>query len=310
MTRLGHCFRPLWRLLFALGALSAAWPGISWTAHAEDFLACWSFDQVKDGRTTERVAGIEDTIGGNFKQTAGVVGKALLFDGFTTEIVRPAASAPRLPDNFTLEAWLALGAYPWNWCPLIEQCNGTNAGYSVAIGPRGQLRLGLASGNRWIECVSKDFTLPLRQWTHVAATFVRGKGLAIHVNGEAAGQFDVGDAVTPAADADLRIGVIPAPAKPSNIHREFGTLPGWFSLDGIVDELKLHRTGLEPGGGPSGVSPAPRPAAEPDLPLRKMPSGPPGPRPVWRLLHPVEILRRLGRALAGGAGPRRAGAFR
>lgn len=123
---------------------------------------------------------IEDAIGGNFKQTSGVVGQALLLDGFTTEITRPAASAPRVPDSFTIEAWVALGAYPWNWCPLIEQSSGTNAGYSLTIGPRGQLRLGLAISGQWREAVSKDFALPLRQWTHVAATFEKGRGLTVY----------------------------------------------------------------------------------------------------------------------------------
>ena len=40
------------------------------------------------------MAAVEDAIGGNFMETPGVVGKALKFDGFTTEIVRPAATQP------------------------------------------------------------------------------------------------------------------------------------------------------------------------------------------------------------------------
>jgi hypothetical protein len=74
----------------------------------------------------------------------------------------------------------------------------------------------------------------------------------------------------------LRIGVIPAPTKPSNIHREHGTLPGWFSLDGILDELKIHSRALNPTEVQAAYA-AVRPAAEPELPLRKLPSGPAGP---------------------------------
>jgi len=247
-----------------------------------DPLAWWKFDEVSDGRTPERGAQRGDPIAGNFKLVPGVAGKALKFDGFTAEIVRPAASAPRLTDSFTIEAWVALGAYPWNWCPLIEQSSETNAGYSLAIGPRGQFRLGLAAGGKWRECMTKDvllpkdFLLPLRQWTHVAASFERGKGLAVYVNGAPAGSTNVSGAWTPAAKADLRIGVIPAPAKPSNIHREHGTLPGWFSLDGIVDELKIHPRALSPTEVQAAFA-AVKPSAAPDLPLRKMPAGAPGP---------------------------------
>jgi hypothetical protein len=264
------------KLAFTIGVFAAFGAGSLRAAPAEELLAWWSFDQVQNGKTTERAAMTEDAIGGNFSPTAGVVGQALLFDGFTTEIIRPAASVPRLPDNFTLEAWVALGAYPWNWCPLIEQCSATNAGYSLAIGPRGQLRLGLASSGQWRECGSKDFALPLRQWTQVSATFERGKGLTVFVNGESAGHTYVNGTITPAPDSDLRIGVIPNPVKPSNIHREHGTLPGWFSLDGIVDELKIHALALNPTEVQAAYAVV-RPAAEPDLPLRKMPSGPPGP---------------------------------
>jgi len=209
------------KLAVAVGTFAAFAPGILLAAPSEELLAGWSFEQVQNGKTSDRVTQVEDTIGGHYQQTPGVVGKALQFDGFTTEIIRPAASAPRLPDSFTLEAWVALGAYPWNWCPLIEQSSGTNAGYSLAIGPRGQLRLGLASGGQWRECVSKDFILPLRQWTHVTATFERGKGLTVYANGESAGHVDVSGAITPAPGADLRIGVIPAPT------RHWSTWPWW-----------------------------------------------------------------------------------
>jgi hypothetical protein len=265
-----------WPRLWGAGLFAVAAAGALQAAPNEDLLAWWSFDQVQNGQTLDRTARIEDAVGGNFKQTAGVVGTALQFDGFTTEIVRPAATAPRLGPAFTLEAWVALGAYPWNWCPLIAQSSGTNAGYSLAIGPRGQLRLGLASRGHWRECVSKDFMLPLRQWTHVAATFERGKGLTVYVNGQSAGQAPVSGALTPAPHADLRIGVIPGPVKPSHIYREHGTLPGWFALDGIVDELKLHAHALSAAEIHTAFA-AVQPATAPELALRKLPAGPPGP---------------------------------
>jgi hypothetical protein len=245
-------------------------------APAGDLVAWWSFDRVQNGKTPDGVARVEDAIGGNFQQTPGVVGTAMQFDGFTTEIVRAAASAPRLGQAFTLEAWVALGAYPWNWCPIISQSRGQQAGYYFAVGPRGQLSLQLAAGGKWLACTSKDFALPLRKWVYVAGTFERGKGLVIYVNGQEEGRVPASGAFTRASKAELRIGVIPAPAKPSNIHREHGTLPGWFSLDGIVDELKIHPRALNPTEVQSAYG-AVRPATEPELPLRKMPSGPPGP---------------------------------
>ena len=41
----------------------------------------------------------------------------------------------------------------------------------------------------------------------------------------------------PAAGTECRIGMVAAPEKPSDIHREWGTIASWFGIDGIVDEL-------------------------------------------------------------------------
>ncbi len=266
--RFGRLTRQLFCFLCGVGFVTSAL--------GADPSMWWRFDVMMDARTPERTAPSGDLVTGNFKLVPGIAGHALKFDGFTTELVRPAASVPRLPDNFTIEAWVALGAYPINWCPLIEQRNGTNAGYSIALGPRGELRLSLASGGQWRECVSKDFILPLRQWSQVAATFEPGRGLMIYVDGQPAGHTDVGGAITPAPNSDLHLGAIPAPTKPSNLYREHGTLPGWFSLDGIVDELKVHAYALSAEEIQSSFA-AVKPAAAPEFAARKMPSGPPGP---------------------------------
>ncbi|MCX7048533.1 MAG: LamG domain-containing protein [Candidatus Sumerlaeota bacterium] len=256
-------------ILFCRGAMQAA--------PDEQLTAWWSFDQVVDHKTPERVARVDYLIGGAVTQTRGVVGAALKFDGFTTELKQEAASAPRLDSAFTLETWVALGAYPWNWCPIISQSRGQQAGYYFAVGPRGQLTMQMAVDDKWFVCTSKDFALPLRKWAHVAGAFQPDKGLAIYVNGQEAGSTATAKgAFTAAKDEALIIGVIPAPVKPSNIHREHGTLPAWFSLDGIVDELKIHKRALNAQEVAAAFAVV-QPASEPDLPLRKMPSGPAGP---------------------------------
>ena len=81
-----------WKLVLFAGAFAACSVSALPAAPAENLLAWWSFDQVPNGRTLERVALMEDVVGGNCKQPPGVVGKALQFDGFSMEIVRPAAA--------------------------------------------------------------------------------------------------------------------------------------------------------------------------------------------------------------------------
>ena len=53
----------------------------------------------------------------------GVSGKSLQFDGYKTAVKIPAKIAPKPTTEITLEGWIAIGAYPWNWCPIIQQAD-------------------------------------------------------------------------------------------------------------------------------------------------------------------------------------------
>jgi len=235
----------------------------------------WSFDQGRDNIAIDGAGGMNDTIEGNFKRCPGVIGTAVKFDGFSTAIIRPAADAPRLGEAFTIQAWVALGAYPWNFCPIVSQAAPGHAGYTFAVGPQGQVSLQLAVGGQWQQCASEDFAIPLRTWVHVAGVFDPQHGLAVYVNGKAAGALAAAGEPTFAADVDLRIGIPHTKLKPSNIHREHGTLAGWFTLDGLMDEIRIHDRPLPAEA--IAAAAAVTPAAQPDLPPRVLPSGPEGP---------------------------------
>jgi len=119
----------VWRAAAVLTAATGTASALADTPTGDrELLAWWSFDRIDERATADSVAASNDSIGGNFKAVAGVLGKAVKFDGFTTEIVRPAAAAPKVGKSFTLEAWVALGAYPWNWCQLVNQGRELHAG--------------------------------------------------------------------------------------------------------------------------------------------------------------------------------------
>jgi len=245
-------------------------------AEAEDPLAWWQFDSAAEGLVVDRAAGRDDRIEGNFKLIRGAAGKALLFDGFTTVIDRPAGDAPRLSGDFTIEAWIAQGAYPWNWCPVITQQRDEQAGYAFSVGPRGQIRLEVAVDGQWRSCTSEDWVLPLRKWMHIAATFDSAQGITLYVNGKKAGTLEVQGPAAFAPDIDLRIGANHKLMKPSNIHREHGTVASFWCLDGAIDELRVHNRALAPAEvARSFAAAAPPPDCE--IQARRMPSGPKGP---------------------------------
>jgi hypothetical protein len=236
--------------------------------------ARWSFDGKTVETVVDDVSGTRDPIAGNFRIVTGVSGEALKFDGYTSVVTRKAADAPELASSFTLEAWVALAAYPWSWCPVVDR-SAERAGYALEIGPDGELAVKVFSGSAWRVCISHQ-AIPLRTWTHVAGVFQPGKGLTVFIDGREQGRLEFRGGMIPARRADLVIGSVPRPAEPAYIHREHGTLPGWYSLDAVLDEVALHGRPLS-ADALSRAYAAMMPETDPDIPPRVLPSGPAGP---------------------------------
>ncbi len=254
-------------MTFDLRGLAALWLTIASvpavTAADAPPLAQWRFETG-------------DLVAGAHRLVEGVSGRALRLDGYTTRVVQKAAEAPRLGSTFSVDAWVALAAYPWNWCPILAQEKDGDAGYFFGVGPRGELSLRLAVGGRWVSVESAQ-TLPLRRFIHVAAVFRQNEGVRLYVDGVETGRLETRGALTTAPEQDVVLGANRAKVLPSHpVPPAEGTRPSWFSLDGILDEVRLFDRAL----GPEDVTrEARRPQASqpPDLPPRVLPSGPAGP---------------------------------
>jgi len=263
------------RVLRALALVLLAVTSESLWAAGKEPVLWWSFDEQTAGTVKDAACDAKDIIDGNHKYMPGPSGSALKPDGFTTCIERKAANAPSLDSAFAVEAWIAQAAYPWNWCPVIAQQDAQNKGYRLAVGPNGDFSLEVAVGGKWQRCVSEKNLLPLREWTHIAGTYDPEKGITLFANGKDAGHLDVKGKPDWARDANIRALMNYEKTKPSDIHRPFGTLPGWFSIDGLVDEIKLFDTALEAERIKEEAAPRDK-LASPALPPRKMPYGPEG----------------------------------
>lgn len=251
-----------------------------------DPVAWWPFDEVGEQGSQDRVSQTNDRLEGYHRLVDGVAGKALVFDGYTSVLRRASAKAPLLTDAFTIESWVALGAYPWNVVPFVDHGDDEMRGLIFGIGPRGELSLRVAADGRWLEATSADFALPLRKWSHLAARYDAASGLALFIDGRLVAQRAPSDAtalggrnlrrgrVIPPRGLDLLIGGVRAPLRPTPWHRK-GTLPSWYSLDGVLDELRIYdvaRSDAELARAAAAVTPGP-----PPLPPRVFPSGPKGP---------------------------------
>jgi len=239
-------------------------------------VAWWNFDSIGNNLVVDLTCKVKDSVSGNFKVTRGVKDNSIRLDGFTTRITREASRAPNLSGTFTIEAWIALAAYPWNWCPIITQADEEKAGYSFGIGPRGEFGIKVSVDGKWQKCLSEDFVIPLKKWVHVACVFDAIEGITLYLNGRKAGNAPVKGNISFAKDSDLLIGMNYKKVKPSHPVRPFGTLPAWYSLDGNLDEIKIYDRAVQPGEIANSYKNH-KPDSDPEFQPRIMPSGPKGP---------------------------------
>ena len=76
---------------------------------------------------------------------------------------------PQKLNNWSMEAWVALGAYPWLWGALIDLMD-KDEGLTVGITDLGEFGFKYISGNKTIKIISEE-QIPLYEWTHVAISF-------------------------------------------------------------------------------------------------------------------------------------------
>ena len=252
----------------------------------------------------------DDRLKGNGWLVPGVVGQALQLDGIAAHVLVPASSVPALTGSFTVEGWVALGAYPFNDAPILQQQNGATAGFFLGVGDRGQVRFDVTAGGRQVSIVSTSH-LDLRQWAHVAGVFEDGKGIALYVNGESAGAASATGAFQQAGRSDLWIGRNADEMEQSasvGARRQQATR---ILLDGILDELKITPHAMSATELGAAYARA-RPATPPPLDARSLPTLPAGSKrfgafytrlhyykgwdDVWRVGDEADVVVRFDRA--------------
>ena len=204
----------------------------------------WDFENIKNRGAVEESTNIADTIEGNFEWVQGVTGKGLRLDGFTTRIIRNGKDIKKPGTAFTIEAWVALGEYPLNWCPVITTESDEVKGYRLRIGPYGQVSFETAISEQWISCTSANEAIPLRKWMHIVGVYTEQKEMSLYVNGELLSSLAIKGSLTFPLKTTCVLGMVTVPGRPSNTIRTWGTVEAWYGLDGIVDEIKVFDTAL------------------------------------------------------------------
>jgi hypothetical protein len=199
----------------------------------------WSFD-AEDGRhSVDDIQQKKDSIYGSFEYVPGISGNAIKLDGFRTFIKRDRYDLSNLKSSFTVEAWIALASYPWSWAPVMDCSYERLKGFFFGIGPEGHVGFKTAAGNTWHELIT-DISIPLREWTHVAAVFEPGKKITVFINGTESVSVKIKGNFVPRLDGSLTIG---RNNGPQTWHEpQFTTNNAYFFLDGILDEIRISGT--------------------------------------------------------------------
>ncbi len=211
---------------------------------------CFKFDEGAGDDTKEDVGGAITAVAGHktlWKK--GVSGTALQFDGYHTVVVIPAAKAPAIAGGcLTLDGWFALGAYPWNWAPIIQQ--GDDDGYFLGVDSHGYPGFMVKVDGVWQKLSVPNKPpyddanhLALFKWYHAAGTYDKNDGmLRLYVNGKEVANKSVGKGGVQTANADVRVGKAGILRTPTEGTHD--TLPSDFGIDALIDEVRVYNVAL------------------------------------------------------------------
>lgn len=243
----------------------------------DGLLAWWKLDEGKGKTAIDSISQKEDTIFGNFWYVPGVSGTGVKFDGFTTHIIRKAGDVPRFTDAFSVGAWVAPQAYPWNWCAIVNQEKDRKKGYFFGIDELGHVGLELAVDGEWKQCTTEERIRFMTEWAHIAATFDKDKGIAVYINGKKRASLPVKGRMDVAENIDLQIGRNLTLLPPAALVRPEVSFPSSYSFDGIIDEVKIYERALTRQEIMNDYQSS-KPKTKPALEWRKLPEIPPGPK--------------------------------
>jgi hypothetical protein len=207
----------------------------------ESPVAWWKFDEAQGNLARDAISSNEHTIDGHKSLwKRGVSGTALGFDGYFSQIAVPEAEAPSLGCSFTIDAWVVLGAYPWDSAPIIHhsiKCG--EDGYYLGFNSLGRV-LFVVNGTQ----ITSTDPVPLNRWIHVAGVY-GGGSMEIYVDAvESARSAASGAPDLPSTP--LVIGMNNEDLRATDPVREEHHYPFRFGIEGLVDEIKLYDRKLSP----------------------------------------------------------------
>ncbi len=212
--------------------------------------AAWAFDEGSGKTAREQVSGQDDPISyvfnnARFKPSsdpmwrAGIRGRALLFDGYSTWVTHPLDDFSTPAAAFTISAWVAPRSFEagigGQLSAIVNQHDRlAMQGFILGTFTHGEWSLQVGTGSAWHEIWSRDQRLPRHAWAYVTATFDSLSGcLRLYLDGERVAEqaLPPGITIQPAVK-DVLIG---RNNNPTRIGHSFEA----NLFDGIIDQLEI-----------------------------------------------------------------------
>lgn len=227
-------------------------------------VALWKFDTLektervtpgiyreKDAPDIERISNVSDEISGAksrifgnfFKLVKGIEGNALLLDGISSFMSCDGGSAPELTGDFSVGAWIALGAYPTNWCPVIDHGTAIGKGYFLGIDAYGHAGFKIFTAGKYYEIQSEE-RLALKKWRHLQGIYSKANGIELYVDGKLVASQKTEGNFQNATGSLLLIGRHSIKRKPDGTIRPNATEAVYTFFDGLIDEVMVHNRSL------------------------------------------------------------------
>lgn len=247
-------------LIFCSLALAILFLSEAYTmADKKSLSAYWSFDEGKGSHLQDMKTNRVDSIhyifnkarfkpnSGPLWQRKGIAGGALLFDGYSTWIERPAAAFKTPAQAITISVWIAPRAFEHGaegkLSAIVNQHDqAKKEGFILGMYRHGRLSFQVGTGSTWLELWEESHLLKKNTWSYVVATYdARSARATLYLNGE-----QVAEKTLPKSQKGLSI-------KPSaeklliGKHNRNAKLARYFDLNmynGLMDELKIYGSAL------------------------------------------------------------------
>jgi hypothetical protein len=205
------------------------------------------FDQNTEKTTLESVSGQTYNIKGHKALSKrGISLDALNLDGYYSGVSTNNISISALDFGFTISGWVALGAYPFDWAPLIHQSEWQKRGFYLGIDQNGYPGFHLGCGSQWISVVDST-ALDLFQWYNLSAVYnAHGNKISLLINGNVVAKHNLKAEKPNYSSTPLLIGLNREKMPPSDGRIRRGKWPSLFGIDGLIDEVTISPVPYSP----------------------------------------------------------------